>query len=85
MSTKPRTPVHWPKMKVRGGLRKWLSAQRVQSVVWMPHARLTVTGPVEPGQKIGYTFTAASESQPGTHAIKLTMWRDGWGRPVKRK
>ncbi len=82
MSTTPRTPVHFPRMKVRGHRNRAKTAERHTTRMVFPNAVLTG---IEDG---AYTFavTAPPLEQP---AVKLPSYvivseetRDGWGRKV---
>ena len=81
-----RHPVLWPRMKIRGAYRKWLAAQRIETVYIIPHAVSTVdtNSRVVAGMPVATTFRAASEGTPGAVRLELRTWRDGFGRSVKR-
>jgi len=82
----PRHPVLWPRMKIRGAYRKWLAAQRIETVYIMHHAIPTVenNSEVVAGMPIATTFHAGVEGTPGAMRLELRTWRDGFGRPAKR-
>ena len=69
-----RTPVNFPRMKVRGAKNKWKSASRYETVVILPHVQFTDEG------NGSYTGKVASE---GGHMVKMTTVKDGWGRSIR--
>lgn len=77
MSTRPRNPVNWPKMKIRGAKRKYLANLRQQSIVWARafiDGRVTVDG--------GYETKFRLDPR-GDFILKMTTTRDGFGRAVR--
>jgi hypothetical protein len=78
MSTLPRTPVHFPRMKVRGHRNKAKLAARIESRSVFPHATVTRTADGR------YTVRAQAGPIAGVlmHRIEYSEWRDGYGRHV---
>lgn len=77
MSSLPRTPVHFPRMKVRGRRNRAKSAARHETRVMM---RVRVTQAHAADGTIQATFHLDPN---GTHAVMFTTGvRDGWGRRV---
>lgn len=69
----PRTPVFFPKMKVRGARRKQMSAQRIRR-----HTELRV----RPVLLVDGSMDLMVDPF-GTHFAKITLpTLDGWGRTV---
>ena len=72
-SQKPRTPVFFPRMKVRGWRNRRKSAMRTQTLGEM---RVNVT-------HVGGDHVDFVADPNGTHVLKYdTGWYDGWGRRV---
>ena len=71
--SRPRTPVHWPRMKVRGALRRWKTAQRIT------HRTELMVVPTSHGDG-RYTFRMAGPAEPGAMLMVSTRRTDGWGR-----
>jgi hypothetical protein len=74
---RPRTPAHWPRMKVRGAYRRWLTAQRNVSVLRV-RARMRRNGDGK------YTFVAVPPlvTGPEIFIVESKTVTDGWGRNV---
>ncbi len=71
----PRTPVHFPRMKVRGRRNKAKLAARHTTLTVVPHAR---------PERIatGYRFTALTSPEPGALRLEFKTVTDGYGRRV---
>ena len=70
---RPRTPVHWSRMKVRGARRKQKTAERIThrtELMVVPTSRAD-------GR---YTFRMARPGEPGAMLMVATQRTDGWGR-----
>lgn len=77
MAQKPRTPVHFPRMKVRGRRNKVKLAARHTHAMVMPLARVTR------GQDAHtYTFTPITEVESGAVSIRSSVTVDGYGRQI---
>lgn len=76
MSTLKRTPVNFPRMKVRGRRNKQKTAMRVTTLTVFPHAQLVSSDGV-------YEFQILPEG--GTHYIESRTTVDGWGRKVSEE
>lgn len=76
---KPRTPVHWPRMKIRGARRKWKTSLRTTQVFRMYAVLDTHT---EASGLHSYTFKATRKETPGARLIETKHTQDGWGRSV---
>lgn len=76
MAQKPRTPVHFPRMKVRGRRNRAKLAARHEHVVVVPHARVVPT-------LNGYRFFALAGPEPGSVMLKSRTVVDGYGRTVR--
>lgn len=77
MAQTPRTPVHFPRMKVRGRRNKAkLAVRRLYRTVF-PHVALVVAPD-------GYSARASvlSAWEPGCQRLEIDTITDGWGRPV---
>lgn len=77
MAQTPRTPVHWPRMKVRGRRNKEKTAARHRFRTVLPHATMTQESPNKA------RFDAIVEWQPGCFRIEIDRVSDGWGREVE--
>lgn len=75
MSRTPRTPVHFPRMKVRGRRNKAKLHLRITQV-FEARAR------IEHADRYGATLVV---DHNGTHIIRQSTTRDGYGRTVKEK
>lgn len=73
MSRTPRTPVHFPRMKVRGRRNKAKLHLRITQVF---EARVRIE------HADGYGATLVVDPN-GTHIIRHSTTRDGYGRTVK--
>lgn len=78
MSSKARTPVNWPRMKVRGARRRRLAAERREVRTYFP--ALVVTG----AKGGAYTFSAPPPGTPGTMKAVIVQHLDGYGRAVRK-
>lgn len=78
MAQKPRTPVHFPRMKVRGHRNRAKSAARHKHRTLIPHATMTQTAPGS------YQFAAIAGWEPGCWRIQIDRIADGWGRQIGR-
>lgn len=78
MAQKPRTPVHFPRMKVRGWRNKAKSAARRQYRTVYPHVRMTRTSPYDA------RFDVIAAWEPGCHRLEVDQTTDGWGRAIGR-
>lgn len=76
MTRTPRTPLHFPRMKVRGRRNKAKLAARHQRIIVMPHARAIPT-------PTGYRFVALAGPEPGAVMLKSRTVVDGFGRVVR--
>jgi hypothetical protein len=65
----PRTPVYFPKMKVRGARNKWKMIKFKVNYRVRAFPYLQLDG--------SYRFDIHPE---GTHIIVASYYRDGWGR-----
>jgi hypothetical protein len=74
---RPRTPVHFPRMKVRGWRNKAKSAGRRRHRTVFPHVAVTIADD-------GHSARAdvIAEWQPGCQRLEIDSVIDGWGRPV---
>lgn len=77
MAQKPRTPVHWPRMKVRGRRNRAKLAARHQHLTVIPYAR-PVPIPT------GYRFEALAGPEPGAMELRFSSVIDGFGRSIGR-
>lgn len=75
MAQMPRTPVHFPRMKVRGWRNKAKLAARHTYRTVIPYARPT---PIADG----VTFVAITGPEPGAVRLEFTRTVDGFGRRV---
>ncbi|MDY0829082.1 hypothetical protein SK224_08065 [Microbacterium sp. BG28] len=76
MSTFPQTPVHFPRMKVRGKRNRAKLVPRV-------HVRQVLYGTIQAGfdgARPGEVVFVARN--PATHQVELVQWQDGYGRNV---
>ena len=73
MAQTPRTPVHFPRMKVRGHRNKAKLAARHRQLIVIPYAR-----PVHIPSGIRYEALTASE--PGAMELRFSTVTDGFGR-----
>jgi len=71
-----RTPVHFPRMKVRGWRNRAKTAARHVTVFEFPFARPVRTA-------TGYRFNVLAGPEPGAVLIRSTYVRDGWGRIIR--
>lgn len=76
MAQKPRTPVHFPRMKVRGRRNRAKLAARHEHLLVIPHARAVPTA-------TGYRFFALAGPEPGAVMLKSRTVVDGYGRTVR--
>lgn len=80
MSTIPRTPVHFPRMKVRGKRNKAKLAARHET--WHVIANAAV------GRNPDGTYSLCARPAVGHilgHRVEFSETRDGYGRLVKRR
>ncbi len=74
MSRRPRTPVHFPRMKVRGSRNKAkLHARHVTAL----ELRVRVN------QVDAHTVELIPDPILGTHLVTIRTVRDGYGRTIK--
>lgn len=76
MAQMPRTPVHFPRMKVRGRRNKAKLAARHTTLTVIPHARPERTA-------TGYTLTALVSPEANAVRLEFTTVVDGYGRRLK--
>lgn len=76
MAQIPRTPVHFPKMKVRGRRNKAKLAARHKHVVFVPHARVERVA-------TGIRLVVLSMAELGSVAFTVTQVFDGFGRVLR--
>ena len=76
MSKKPRTPVHYPQMRVRGRRNRAKLAARRATVAVIPMMRLCQSSPHEIG------LVAVTTWEPGTYRLEHKTVRDGYGRVI---
>ena len=76
MAQTPRTPVHFPRMKVRGHRNKAKLTARHEHIMVIPHARAVPT-------PTGYRFIVLSGPEPGAVMLKSRTVVDGFGRMVR--
>ena len=76
MSTLPRTPVHFPRMRVRGSRNRLKLAARREHRTIIPYAVPVVRGPGH------YVLEAVSGWQEGAVRVVHSVIRDGFGRVV---
>lgn len=79
MSTLRRTPVNFPRMKVRGRRNKAKTAKRVTHLTMFPHTRLASSSDGS------YVFVVGSASSPPEFRIESRTTVDGWGRRVREE
>ncbi len=81
--SKPRHPLHWPRMKIRGRRRRALAAERVaiRAVYFMP---VVAVGFSADSLQVTALAVAAGDRLPGHHSMRFETMRivDGFGRPV---
>ncbi|RBO73493.1 hypothetical protein [Microbacterium sp. H6] len=77
MAQKPRTPVHFPRMKVRGRRNRAKLTERRRYVTVFPHAAMTVSD----DRRIA-RFDVIAGWRPGCQRIEITTIKDGYGRAV---
>ena len=75
MAQMPRTPVHFPRMKVRGRRNKAKLAARHKRVLLIPHARVEQIGS-------GIRLVALAMAELGSVAFTVTQVFDGFGRSM---
>lgn len=78
MAQTPRTPVHFPRMKVRGRRNKAKLAARHVHAGRIPYAR-----PIQTDS--GYSFVAIDGPEPGAVSVHYRSVTDGFGRKVKER
>jgi hypothetical protein len=78
MAQIPRTPVHFPRMKVRGRRNKAKLAARHVHVGRIPYARPIPTDG-------GYQFVAIDGPEPGAVSIDYRTVTDGFGRRIPER
>jgi len=71
--SRARTPVNFPRMKIRGAGNKARSAERTTQV-WEALVRID--------HAEGTTVRMIVDPIFGTHLVRNTVVRDGWGRTV---
>lgn len=76
MAQKARTPVHFPRMKVRGWRNKAKLAARHTNLTVIPYARPVRTA-------TGYTFTALTAPEADAVRLEFSAVFDGYGRRLK--
>lgn len=76
MAQKPRTPVHFPRMKVRGRRNKAKLAERRVHRTVFPHVAMTQVSPNKA------RFDVIAEWQQGCQRLEIDNVTDGWGRDV---
>lgn len=76
MAQKPRTPVHFPRMKVRGRRNKAKLAERRVHRTVFPHVAMTQVSPNKA------RFDVIAEWQPGCQRLEIDNVTDGWGRDI---
>lgn len=76
MSTQPRTPVHFPRMRVRGPRNRRKLALRRERRTVIPYAMLVARGPGN------YVLEAVPEWRAGAVRVVHSVTQDGYGRAV---
>jgi len=79
MGAKRRTPVLWPRMKVRGARRRALVAMRLTRLVIIPYAM-----PFKQSDG-SVRFKAVSKPMQGAMRLEYRTTHDGYGRSVAVK
>lgn len=77
MAQIPRTPVHWPRMKIRGRRNKAKAAQRIRREMLMPN----VIAHFNPDGTVGIQ-PSLGRPQVGLMTVKTIAYVDGFGRPA---
>lgn len=77
MAQKPRTPVHFPRMKIRGRRNKAKATQRFRRDVILPNALVSY----DPAGHLTLT-PASGEPVIGMFTVRTSSYVDGFGRPV---
>lgn len=78
MKSRPRTPVYWPKMKIRGWRRRFKANQRIQRTVmmWATPTKLKGDG----SGHYSYKFVA---DPMGEYIVEMKLpLVDGFGRRI---
>lgn len=75
MAQKPRTPVHFPRMKIRGHRNKAKAAARFRREVLMPN----VVAHLNPDGSVGIQ-AALGRPQLGLMTVRTVAYVDGFGR-----
>ncbi len=76
MSRRPRTPVHFPRMRVRGARNRQKVALRRETKTVLPFARLIQSNP------FSIEFSALAAWEPGAYRLESSVFHDGYGRQV---
>ncbi len=77
MSRLPRTPVHFPRMKVRGRRNKAKLAARHRYIRFFPHVAMTVAEDRRTAR-----FDVIAGWRPGCQRLEITTVTDGYGRTI---
>lgn len=75
MAQTPRTPVHFPRMKVRGRRNKAKLVARHKRVLFIPHARVERFD-------TGFRLVILAMAELGSVAFTVTQVFDGFGRAL---
>ncbi|MDQ1113980.1 hypothetical protein QE418_003428 [Microbacterium testaceum] len=78
MSTTPRTPLFWPRMKVRSIRHREKLAARHETRTIVPMMRLS-----QPSPSV-LRLVAVTTWEPGTYSVETRTVRDGYGRQIGR-
>lgn len=80
MAQLPRTPVHFPRMKVRGRRNKRKLRERITTRVFVPH--LAIASATDLGEGVFDTTMRVAREEEATHSAEWIVTRDGFGRTV---
>lgn len=79
MAQKPRTPVHFPRMKVRGRRNRAKLAMRRKHRTVLPHVTMVRVSANKT------RFDAIAKWEPGCFRLEIDRVTDGWGRAIERE
>jgi len=80
MAQLPRTPVHFPRMKVRGRRNKRKLRERITTRFFVPH--LAIDGATDLGGGVFDTTMRVTRAEEATHSAEWSVTHDGFGRVV---
>lgn len=80
MSRLPRTPVHFPRMKVRGRRNKRKLRERITTRFFVPH--LAIAAATDLGGGVFDTTMRVARAEEATHSAEWSVTHDGFGRVV---